>query len=96
LADDLDGRLVLELADQRFEPSRELGLVLAKEGPAYGGQPPAPHRSVGNDRRACGLARTSAQGLGTLSLAFGFAIGGGAGQSHAGEVFEHGAGFLDG
>jgi hypothetical protein len=42
------------------------------------------------------LAQTSAQGLGTLSLAFGFAIEGGAGQFHAGEVFEHGAGLLDG
>ena len=37
-----------------------------------------------------------AQALGALALAFGFAVEGGAGELHAGEMFEHGAGVGDG
>ena len=42
------------------------------------------------------MVELGAQALGAFPLALGFAIQGGAGPGHAGEVFEHGAGVFDG
>lgn len=88
----------LVLADERPAHRRQMlhgmGEVqpLARLRPAVVGQPPQPHRPVPKDQRPGRLAQPAPQRLGTLALALGFTVEGGARQAEARQVLQHGAG----